>query len=211
MAKKTIAKKTPVKKTTAKKPTAQKMPVKKTTAKKTSGKSPIKSKAEDAQKAALAKELKELIPRLDSEGLAFLVKQGRIHHYNMQVDELNNATRAAHLASIRSAKLAGTVNKTTIKNTIKEEQPRIIGPEGGSSYFLYYQNGNAAFSRDEMVHLVKIVNAGGTALETADRLFNWLKRERSDIFHLIPIKDKFDTRLKSLAVFIKKNFKIRGN
>jgi hypothetical protein len=222
MAKKTITKKITVKKAAAKKPTAKKTIVKKPavkktitkklTAKKSTAKKPAvkKTKTVDTQKAALIKELKALIPKLDSEGLAFLVKQSRIHLYNMQVDELNNATRAAHLASIRSAKSTGAGKKPSIKNTAKDEKLRIIGTDSGSGYFLFYQNGNVAFSRDEMIRLVNIVNAGGSALDVTERLFNWLKRERSDVFHLIPIADKFDSRLKSLAVFIKKNFKLRG-
>ena len=38
---------------------------------------------------SLAKELRSLIPKLDEEGLTFLIEQAHIHLYNLQVDSLN--------------------------------------------------------------------------------------------------------------------------
>ena len=60
-----------------------------------------------------------------------------------------------------------------------------------------------------MVHLVKIVSAKGSDLEIRERLFNWFDRERRDAFSVVPMADKFDSHLKELAAFLKKNFKIQ--
>ena len=152
-------------------------------------------------KTALSKELRSLIPKLDSEGLAFLVEQARIHLYNMQVDELNKAAVAANAASSRK----GTVAKA---GSSKADSFRIDRTESGSSYYLYYRSGNVMLSRDEMVDLVKIVNLKISELEVRELLYTWFVRERKDIFALIPMKDQFDEKLKILALYIKKSFKL---
>ena len=158
-----------------------------------------KTAKKDSGRESLAVELRELIPRLDSEGLAFLVEQARVHLYNMQVEELNKAAEAADAS-------AGTAGAKRGQGT----SFRIDGAESGSSYYLQYGNDNVMFSRDEMVHLVRIANAKGADLEIRERLYNWFDRERKDIFALVPIKDKFDDRLKALTALLRNSFKIRG-
>ena len=161
-----------------------------------------KTNGKDAGWEALAGELRSLIPQLDSEGLAFLVEQAKVHLYNMEVEEFNKTaadadTRAAGLKRGRSSpKAAG-------------EEFRIDGTESGSSYYLHYRNNELMFSRDEMIRLVKMVNAGGTDLEIRERLYNWFDRERKDAFAVIPMADKFDKHLKSFATFLKNSFKTR--
>ena len=164
-----------------------------------------KRNKKDTEQESLAKELGDLIPQLDSEGLAFLVEQARVHLYNIQVVELNKAAQAVNTASARTAGI--TQGK-------KASKPgggnlRIGGSESGSSYYFYYRNSNVMFAKDEMMHLVKIANGPGTDLEIRERLYNWFERERKDIFALIPMADKFDDRLKALVALLKKSFKIR--
>lgn len=174
--------------------------VKKSPAKKSSVKSPAKkSSKKDTAQELLAKELRTLIPKLDSEGLAFLIKQAKVHIYNMQVDELNKATVAAAAAAQKSK--AGKAGKTPKKAVFDIDAT-------GSGYYLRYQNSGTMFSKNEMTTLVKIVYGQGTEAEISERLFNWLERERLDIFSLVPIANKFDPLLKSLAALIQKNFKL---
>jgi len=164
---------------------------------------------EDTQQKALTKELKSLIPKLDSEGLSFLVEQAKIHLYNMQVDKLNQATTAANAASAGAAGIArGNVTPKAIGKA-GDGKLRIEGTESGSSYYLFYRNSNIMFSRDEILRLVKIAHAPGTDLEIRERLYNWFDRERRDIFAFLPIKDKFDEHLKAFAALLKKSFKVR--
>jgi hypothetical protein len=144
----------------------------------------------------LAKELRSLIPRLDAEGLQFLIEQAQVHLYNMQVDELNKTmTRTRPAGASKPAK--------------QLEEIRIEGSGSGSSFYMFYHGQSVMFSRDEIIGLVKLVNGPGTVLEIAERLFNWFDRERADIFATIPMTDKFDDRVKKIARIIKKNFKIQ--
>lgn len=172
----------------------------------------MKKQKADAERESLAKELRLLIPKIDSEGLAFLVKQARVHLYNMHVEELNKAAKAVTAASAKSAKIAQSAGAKRGQGAAKTgaEKLRIEGTESGSSFYLCYRNGNVMFSRGEISHLVKIVNAPGTDIEIRERLYNWFDRERKDIFALLPIKDKADAHLKALAALLKKSFKFRG-
>jgi len=177
-------------------------PVKKSVQKTKAAPSPKKkSPKKSAVWNNLAKELKSLIPKLDEEGLAFLVKQSHVHIYNMQVNVIN-------------------------KKLIKEEQRNKASPAvkkaaaggfsevkmsaSGSSYYIIYNNEWIAFAKNEMTALVKIALGEGTELEVRDRLFNWLFRERSDLLYSASIADKFDDKLKSLILLLKDNFKIKN-
>ena len=170
-------------------------------------------KPADAQQEALAKELRGLIPKLNSEGLAFLVEQARVHLYNMQVDKLNEAAIAADAASKRKKSLAGkqgsSGSKGAAKAAAKGDNFRIVGTESGSSYYLYCRNSDVMFSKNEMIRLVKIVNGQGTDMEIRERLYNWFERERVDVFAVVPLSGKTDKKLKTLADIIKTTFKIR--
>ena len=164
---------------------------------------------------ALAKELEGLIPQLNSEGLAFLAEQAKVHLYNMRVDELNKAAAEANEAENR-AKSSPRADSSPRGGSVRGKAKAadngftIRGTESGSSFYLHYGNDDIMFSRDEMTRLVKIVNGEGNSLEIRERLYNWFDRERRDIFSVVPIADKFDERLKALSALIKKSFAIRG-
>jgi hypothetical protein len=164
----------------------------------TAGKTPQAGKTAKPENPGerLAAELCSLIPRLDAEGLRFLIEQAQVHLYNMQVEELNKTlTRSRPVAASKTGKLSDEI--------------RMEGSASGSSFYLFYHGQSAMFSRDEIIALVKLVNGPGTTLEIAERLYNWFDRERADIFALIPMADKFDDRLKKIARIVKKNFKIQ--
>jgi len=158
----------------------------------------------------LAKELRSLIPKLDEEGLAFLLQQAQIHLYNMQVDVLNETMiksqkRTAEKSAVKGT--AGTVKSgkaaAVAKNT-KESFSEIKASESGSSFYIIYKNEWIMFSKDEMVKLVKIARGEGSELEIKERLFNWFARERTDLLRSAGIANKFDSKLLSLAKLLKK-------
>ena len=153
-------------------------------------------KTEDGGREALARELRSLIPRLDAEGLSFLVEQARVHLYNMQVEELNKTT-------------AGAGSGAAAKQAKRRDSFRLEGSESGSSYYIIYNNDWIMFSRDEMAQLARIISAPGTDLEIRERLYRWLERERRDVLVSIPMADKFDEKLKALVALIKKTFKLK--
>jgi hypothetical protein len=140
----------------------------------------------------LAKELRSLIPKLDEEGLAFLVEQAKVHLYNMEVDKLNQA--------------AADINKTPQRKPGLSEKTsapfRIEPSESGSSCYIVCGTDWVMFSKDEMRCLAGIAGAPGDNLEIRGRLFNWFKRERSDFLNTAFIKNKFDDKLKILAALI---------
>jgi hypothetical protein len=123
----------------------------------------------------------------------------------MQVDELNEALA-------RPAGRGAGAKKTdpgAAKPPRQSEDIRIEGSGSGSSFYLFYHGQSVMLSRDEIILLVKVVDGPGSAVEIAERLFNWFDRERADVFALIPMTDYFDPRLKKIAQIIKKNFKIQ--
>jgi hypothetical protein len=166
------------------------------------------SKTKPAAAEALAKELKSLIPRLDAEGLQFLIEQAQVHLYNMQVDELNQTMERSAVAKAAKGKgKAGGKTKAATKKT--KEALRLEGSPSGSSFYIVYNAKYVMFSRDEMIHLVSIVSAPVSELEVRENLFAWIEKERRDVFESVPIADKFDENLKKIAALLKKNFKVK--
>jgi hypothetical protein len=178
---------------------------KKPPARRTAGQEASKQNTEER---ALAEELGSLIPRLDAEGLTFLIEQAQVHLYNMQAEELNNAM-------LQNAEDAKDAEKKTREGGQKgkaasgSEELRIEGSESGSSFYLIYKGKWIMFSRDEITALAKITAGPGTDLEIRERLYNWIERERSDLFEAMPMPDKFDPRLKKLAAVLRKNFRVK--
>jgi len=189
MAKLTSKTKTPVAK---KKPAAGKKPA--------AAKKPAANEREN-----LAKELKGLIPKLDEEGLGYLIEQAQVHLYNMQVDALNQ-TIVKNEERKKTAAKGAVSGKTQTAGGFND----IKVSDSGSSYYIVYKTEWIMFSKDEMIALVKIAKGEGTDLEIKERLFNWLSRERSDLLRSAGIGNKFDNKLKSLAGLLKKNFKVRN-
>jgi hypothetical protein len=165
---------------------------KKTPAKQISTKTPKTSEKED-----LLKELKGILPRLNEEGLAFLIEQAQIHLYNMQVDELNNAVSRTQAIS----------SKKTQKKTVREFRIEAAGDR--SSYYVVYNGQWIMFTDEEMLQMVKIVSVKDAQNELAERLYRWFERERTDVFGVIPIENQFDKELFNLLDLIKKTFKIK--
>jgi hypothetical protein len=166
-----------------------------------------KAKTGNNSTEALAKELRSLIPRLDAEGLQFLIEQAQVHLYNMQVDELNQTMERGAAAKAKTAK--APVKKAAPEKAQKSGL-RIEGTESGSSFYIVYQGRYVMFSRDEIARMVKIASAPVTELEQREHLFDWFERERRDVFAEIPIADKFDERLKKITALLKKNFRVRN-
>ena len=183
------------------------MTVKKTKDAPKTGKKPSARKGKAEQKKdnptdALAKELQALIPRLDAEGLEFLIEQAQVHLYNMQVDELNRTME-------RKAAAKAAMADTKVKTGKIQDVLRIEGSPSGSSFYIVCNGQSIMFSRDEIIHMVHIVCAPGTKLEIQEHLLDWFTRERRDVFSVIPIADKFDERLNKIAALLKKNYRIR--
>jgi hypothetical protein len=167
-----------------------------------SSRSKKKSAGGNKERDTLAKELKTLIPKMDEEGLAFLVKQAHVHLYNMQVDALNKTMvkdeeRRKKSVSVKKAKPA------------EEDFSDIKISETGSSYYIIYGNEWISFSKAEITAIVKVALGEGSELEIKERLFNWLSQERNDLLYAAAIANKFDNKLISLINLLKVNFKLK--
>jgi len=170
----------------------------KVTKSKTAVKKPVKKSTEIE---SLSKELKSLIPKIDEEGLAFLVKQAHVHLYNMQVDALNQTMiKDAQRESKNASKTKKTSSEKGIFGDIKIS-------ETGSGYHLLCNNQWVSFTKNEISSMVKIAHGEDSDLEVRSRFFNWLLRERGDLLNTAGIADKFDDKLKVLISLLKKNFK----
>jgi len=191
---------------------AKSKPVKKSGSKTSAEKKPASKSKAGKSKAweSLAKELKSLIPKLDEEGLAFLVKQSNVHIYNMQVDALNNSLIKEKIRE-NERKMSNPAKKTVKVQVSGDEQwfTEVKKSASGSNYYIVYNNEWIAFTGNEMATIVKIVFAEGSDLEIRERLFNWLSRERSDLLYTASIGDKFNEKLKSLVSLLKSNFKLK--
>ena len=180
------------------------------TAKESESKSSVNAKAKkkpNAEWESLAKELRSLIPKLDEEGLAFLVEQAQVHLYNLQVDALNKTLIKSQQRAAAKNAAAKSSGRSAAKNAAASDGfSGIKASESGSSYYIVYKTEWIMFSKDEMVKLVKIAGGEGTDLEIKERLFNWFARERTDLLRSAGIANKFDNKLKTLAGLLKKKF-----
>ena len=159
---------------------------------------PKKRRGKTSKKSALLKELEELLPQLDEEGLAFLLEQGRIHLYNMKVDELNALT-------------LGTGNQATAASRKKPASVfQIKASSGGGSYHVVYQGNWKLFSDTEMLRMVTIVHADASREEKAGRLFHWLRTERLDVLQDIPFQGALDPLFLEFFDLLQKTFTIRN-
>ncbi|MCL2440948.1 MAG: hypothetical protein FWD14_04355 [Treponema sp.] len=179
--------------------------VKKQTVKKPAAKKPVKKTVKKSSVLeTLGNELKSLIPKLDEEGLAFLVKQAHVHLYNMQVDALNQTIIKD---AEREKKTAGKSGKTTKINNAVFSDIKIS--ESGSGYHIRCNNQWIAFTTKEITAMVKIAKSDDPALEIQGRLFNWLLSERGDLLNTAGITSKFDDKIKVLIGLLSKNFKLK--
>jgi hypothetical protein len=64
-------------------------------------------------------------------------------------------------------------------------------------------------NRDELKSLVNIACSKDPAEAVRTRLFTWLKRERADVLSDLGISTGMSPILAELAVYLKKNFKIK--
>jgi hypothetical protein len=169
----------------------------------------VKKKNGDKRAAhkALSEELSSLLPDLDEEGLAFLIEQARVHLYNMKLAELEDAAESLE----RSAAQAGAAAKPGAKPAGARQalNLEIKAASDGSSYHIVHEGKWKLFSSDEMMALVRIAGAQAPEPEIAARLHRWLKAERSDFFHDLPVRGPSDPLLMALASLLKNTFTIK--
>ena len=154
--------------------------------------------AKNTAEKSLQKELAALIPRLDEEGLRFLIQQAQVHLYNMQVDALNqNMIRDEAAAKAPKPAKPGKAGLSLKTGDSK------------SSFYLAYGGDWVMFTDTEILSLAKIASGPDSDRERGERIYNWFNRERRDVFATVPIEDQYSPILVELVKLLKKNFKVR--
>jgi len=149
-----------------------------------------------SEKTKLQNELKNLIKKVDEEGLIFLIKQENVILYNTQVDKVNNMQMQAQ----KSGK-----NKT--KNKSVYDPIEIIAGENNSNFIIRIDTTRKFFTVEDFRSMVKICQLDVSDIEKGPRLFRWLMNERKDFLIDNNIRDGNNSNLIKLIEMIKGRYK----
>ncbi|MGO8693530.1 MAG: hypothetical protein ACLQMF_07625 [Rectinemataceae bacterium] len=114
----------------------------------------------------ILKELLDILPRLDEEGLAFLLEQARVHLYNMEAERLDREAESASAGAASAPE--------------KRSGMRLERSADGRTYHVVAGGKWKMFSAEEIAALVRITRSGEEGGEVARRVYAWLDRERGD-------------------------------
>lgn len=155
-----------------------------------------------SQKELLAKKLKDLIKKIDTEGLIFLLKQAHVIIHNQDIDRINQEMDKLSAAG-----------KNARQTKAKTRAPYVVDIEEGAGakhFVLVVAGKRKMLARDEMRKLVSICQTAGGAPNAAARMFNWLKANRSDVLLDTGITNARSTTLSAVYDIIKKRYKVKG-
>ena len=153
----------------------------------------------DARKG-LEKQLSGLIKGLDDTGVAFLIEQANVLHYNMQVEVTNR-----ELVKLKK----GPGDKKASKTKRSPVQINIIADEDKKNYILQIDLVRKFITREELRHIVTICQNSDAKSTIIDRLFGWLNKERRDILLDGKMSGKKDSTLGLIVDYIRKHYKIK--
>lgn len=131
--------------------------------------------SDEERKSALIEKLSELLPELDEEGLAFLIRQATVLKHNAEVDALERDL----------AELESTPEPRNPAESSSEGTPRAveIEPAGSDSFVIQVGRARLFFTREELRALAKIVHAAENRQVGTQRLYRWFKKERMDFIN----------------------------
>lgn len=131
-----------------------------------------------AQKKKTIADLVDLLPKLDEEGLAFLLEQARIHLYNMDVERQER--EAATAATKAAGSSVSNKRQTAPKSNDDPAGFHIERSDDGETYHLVSGGVWKLFTASEMAAMVAVARGKGEEEELARRLHAWLEKERRD-------------------------------
>ena len=134
--------------------------------------------------------LKKLLKNIDEEGLEFLIQPASIIIHNKEIDNYN---------------------KEIVKSTNIEKKPdtyslKIIPDDDKKNFVIQYNNTRKFFTRDEFREMVKISHMN---INSNDRMFAWLHKERKDALIDFGIRDKNNKVLLDLIRQLNSSFKVK--
>ncbi|HUX38546.1 MAG TPA: hypothetical protein VMV44_11655 [Rectinemataceae bacterium] len=153
-----------------------------------------------AQRDALLKELRSMLPKLDTEGLDFLLEQAKTHFYNMEVERANEAQ--ARRSTRQSGKAeAGSASSSALA---------VERSESGSSYFVRASGDSIMFTAEEMLSLVRIAHGHEDKIGAARAIGAWLQKERRDVLESLKLPGSSRPALPELAALLQTSFRKPG-
>lgn len=162
----------------------------------------------DAAKKKLADELTALLPRLDEEGLDFLISQAHVLIHNMEVDRINAEIEKNEKELEKSSK-ARTSSAGKSRGKSGAGSFSIKHSAGAGCYHVGFHGDWKLFTEDEMLSIVRIAKSRQPAADVERQCFAWLKKERSDALVEFGISTPDSENLKEFIKFLKKTFAIR--
>jgi hypothetical protein len=193
---------------------------------KTKAKTKTKTKARalsPAQKLLLGR-LAEALPVLDEECLEALVQSAENLAESCRQDHKMEELRrqALESAGAPSAVVKGKGKKKKgqkeladgdaepgLSQTALPAPLRVEASEDGRFFHIVVDGKWKMLNRDELKSLVNIAASKDPAEAVRTRLFTWLKRERADVLSDLGISTGMSPILAELAVYLKKNFRIK--
>ncbi|MFP4302753.1 MAG: hypothetical protein ACOC47_01865 [Alkalispirochaetaceae bacterium] len=151
------------------------------------------------KKTALIEKLEELLPDLDEEGLAFLIRQATVLKHNAEVDALERDL--AELEPTTEPKQPGDGGTAPKPRAVEIEQT------GSDSFVIQVGRARVFFGRDELRALAKIVHAAEDRQTGAQRLHRWFNRERLDFLNDTGVSGSGDQILGRLYDLILQRYK----
>ena len=154
----------------------------------------------------LLKELRRLLPQIDEEGLAFLVKQSHTIIYNLHVDEMNRYLAQADRSTSRSAAV-----KKREKPDAEQYGVWVEDAPGGGSFIIVLGNMRKTFSRMELRKLVALVNSGSADDGArSEQLYTWFKKHRGDVIFDGRIEARRHPLLVKLSRYLRTHYKVKN-
>jgi hypothetical protein len=143
-----------------------------------SGASRAHGSSRSAQAKRLEKELLQALPKLDEEGLLFLLQQAQILVHNAQVDKLNR-----ELAELKHSR-RGTGRAAGGAAAVPGPSPAAVSieeAEDKKAFFLALPGTRKVLDLQEMRRVVKICYAAESKSDALRQLYTVFSRERGDI------------------------------
>ena len=158
--------------------------------------------SDEEKKNALIEKLTGLLPDLDEEGLAFLIRQATVLKHNAEVDALERDL----------AELESTPEPRSPGEEAEKQKPRAVEIEqtGGDSFVIQVGRTRVFFTRDELRGLAKIVHAAENPQVGAQRLHRWFKKERMDFINETGVAGPGDRILAALFEILRNRYKPKG-
>jgi hypothetical protein len=191
---------------------------------KTKNQTKAKPKTLSPAQQLLLDRLAAALPVLDEECLEALVQSAENLAESCRQDRMLEEARSLAL-ELGSAPGTATKGKASKKKGSKvsagdDSSPvttqaalpaplRVEASEDGRFFHIVVDGKWKMLNRDELKSLVNIAVSKDPAEAVRTRLFTWLKRERADVLSDLGISTGMSPILAELAVYLKKNFKIK--